>query len=503
MHTHPLKFHAPIKSLTESQGIGLAGEANDLSIRGMRIRQFTPGSYVAVSSTGDWELMDVRTIALLADDSSALPIELEARLLSKGLVTSPYQGKGTALLKKARLSARHTTVRDEASLHILVPTLQCAHSCQYCQVSRALDSVGHVMTIEDIDAACDQVFKTSSRMLTVEFQGGDPLLRFDLVQRAVLKINAINKIERRSIRFVIATTLHQLTPAICEFCKEHEIYLSTSIDGPALLHNRNRPIPSRDAHERTVAGIKLARQLIGPDSVSALMTTTKLSLTFAHEIVDEYVRLELSEIFIRPLSSYGFAKRNQSRLGYSVQDFQAFYRSALDRVLYWNSNGVRIREVYASILLNKMISTFDAGYVDLQSPTGAGSSVVVYNYDGFVYPSDEARMLAESGDTSLRMKPIRSMDDGASQRVVASLREASKPNEIEGCNTCAYHAYCGPNPVDAQAQHGAMTAPVRSTEHCARHLALFDAMFGRLADCSEEERKIFTLWSQPVHTGEC
>ena len=62
--------------------------------------------------------------------------------------------------------------------------------------------------------------------------------------------------------------------------------------------------------------------------------------------------------------------------------------------------------MYASIILNKLLSTFDAGYVDLQSPTGAGQSVVVYNYDGYVYPSDEARMLAETGDKSLRLGRI-------------------------------------------------------------------------------------------------
>ncbi len=64
-------------------------------------------------------------------------------------------------------------------------------------------------------------------------------------------------------------------------------FLSTSIDGPAELHNRNRPIPGRNAYERTVKGIELARRIIGYDSVSALMTTTKKSLEYPIEIVDE------------------------------------------------------------------------------------------------------------------------------------------------------------------------------------------------------------------------
>ncbi|MBB3121688.1 His-Xaa-Ser system radical SAM maturase HxsB [Pseudoduganella violacea] len=475
-------------------------EGNDLVIGTMRIRRLPSGKLVAVSEEGDWEFLDEGTLAFLERGVDALPIDTAARLLSKFLIDSPFQSVGMQLLKRSRLEAKRSTVQGGTSLHIIVPTLQCAHSCKYCQVSRALESQGHTMSIEDLDAACDSIFESPSPVLTVEFQGGDPLLRFDLVQRAILRIEAKNASEGRSLRFVVASTLHQLTPEMCGFFKQHGIFLSTSIDGPAALHNQNRPTRERDAYERTLAGIELARAIIGPTSVSALMTTTRASLGYPHEIVDEYVRLGLPEIFLRPLSSYGFAKRNQSKLGYSVEEFHAFYEAALERVLWWNSQGVQIREVYASIICNKILSTFDAGYVDLQSPTGAGASVLVYNYDGYVYPSDEARMLAETGDVSLRMMSIGGGSMGAD--ILGQLRSASEPNKIDGCWTCAYHAYCGPNPVDAQAQHGSMLAPVRETEHCARHLALFDGMFERIAVAPEDQLDLFHLWARPAGSPE-
>ena len=40
----------------------------------------------------------------------------------------------------------------------------------------------------------------------------------------------------------------------CEFCAEEDIYISTSLDGPADLHNRNRRRPGQDSWQRTVAG---------------------------------------------------------------------------------------------------------------------------------------------------------------------------------------------------------------------------------------------------------
>lgn len=190
---------------------------------------------------------------------------------------------------------------------------------------------------------------------------------------------------------------------MCHFFKAYNVFLSTSIDGPPILHNKNRPTPTRDAYECTIEGIALARDIMGVNSISALMTTSRDSLAVPEDIVDEYVRLDFTEIFLRPLSLYGFAKRNEKNIGYTHEQFKDFYERAFDRVLYWNQQEREIREVSAAIALNKMLSPFDAGYVNLQSPSGTGLACLVYNYDGFVYPSDEARMQVETGDQSLRL----------------------------------------------------------------------------------------------------
>ena len=63
-------------------------------------------------------------------------------------------------------------------------------------------------------------------------------------------------------------------------------------------------------------------------------------------------------------------------------------------------------EEYAVILLRKIITPFTSGFVDLQSPAGILNSVIVYNYDGNVYASDESRMLAEHNDYTFRIGKI-------------------------------------------------------------------------------------------------
>lgn len=459
-------------------------------------------SVVAVSSVGDYIYLKQSELIKLVDIPGKLSIEKKAELQSKFFL-SANNPMGTSQLMRSRIASKKETITDGQSLHIIVPTLQCEHSCQYCQVSRQIQGNGYSMSFEQIDAACNTIFQSQAKTLTIEFQGGDPLLRFDLIQRAIERVQILNKIEQRKIRFVIASSLHQLTPAMCEYLLEHDVYLSTSLDGPAELHNKNRPIKTRDSYQRTLTGIELARRIMGPKAVSALMTTTKSSLAYPEAIVDEYVTQKFNDIFIRPLSLYGFAKRSVNHLGYSHSDFATFYTRTFERVLYWNRKGVDLRESTAALILNKILSPFDAGYVDLQSPSGAGLATLVYNYDGYVYPSDEARMLAETGDTSLRLGCIGDsidilMDTPVMKRIVGSSISTQTPE----CSQCAFNPYCGPDPIGAQAEFGAIETSPRMTEHCKRNTWLFDFFFRKIQTADKEFLDLAYLWAQPIGSND-
>jgi len=467
-------------------------------------RALAPDQWVAVAATGDHAIVSDHELVCLRGKPQRLPWAAQARFKARFLLEGNASTPGSQRLRISRQAARAETLSLGPALHIIVPTLQCAHSCRYCQVSRApAGGDTHSMSTSDLDAACDTIFESASPTLTVEFQGGDPLLRFDLVERAIQRIRRRNGHEGRRLRFVIASTLHQLDHSICRVLKEHEVLLSTSLDGPAWLHNKNRPLPTRDAYERTTGGIELARAELGFDAVSALLTATRESLRAPEEIVDEYVRFGFRDIFLRPLSSYGFAKRNQAHLGYTVEEFNSFYARAFERIVHWNRRGVALREVYASILLNKMLCPFDAGYVDLQSPSGAGLGAVAYNYDGYVYPGDEARMLAQSGNVSLRLgrigAPLGQLLNSPAQR---ALVRNSLVDYMPGCRRCAYKPFCGPDPVDAIAEFGTPDAPVLLTEHCRRHLGMFDELFRRLYAADDWTKDLFYRWAQPAGVRE-
>lgn len=479
-------------------------------VRPFEAIELSSGKWACVAPIGEVAFLNDREMASLKCDPSSLSPETVRNLKARHILVSREACAGLDRLYASRLAEKQATRSGDVALHIIVPTLQCAHSCRYCQVSRALDDDGFSLSQHQLLAACETIMESSAEVLTVEFQGGDPLNRFDLVELAMEVLAHHPRRGGRQIRFVIASTLHQLTPAMCRYFLQYDVKLSTSLDGPEWIHNRNRPTPSRDAHQRTVAAMRIAREILGEDAVSALMTATRLSLEHPEEIVDEYVRLGMREIFLRPLSPYGFARRNAAQLAYSTDRFMAFYDRALDRVLWWNERGVPIREVYASLILNKLISSFDAGYVDLQSPNASGQAVLVYNYDGWVYPSDEARMLAESGDLSFRMGAIGSpLQTLLAGEVVARIRAEGDPTTDPDCLSCAFKTYCAPSPVDAASAFGPQShtaaAKTRETEHCRRQTAMFGLVLERLEAASDgrgDVMQLYEQWARPIAATE-
>jgi sulfatase maturation enzyme AslB (radical SAM superfamily) len=147
-----------------------------------------------------------------------------------------------------KIRSRLSNLPTFTALHLFVVTLRCEHSCPYCQVSRQSESkVDFDMTEEIADKAIDLMFQSPSDVLKVEFQGGEPLLNFPLIKYVVERCLAKNKINsNRQLNFVITTNLALITDEVIDFCKLHKVDISTSLDGPYDLHNKNRPRPGNN-----------------------------------------------------------------------------------------------------------------------------------------------------------------------------------------------------------------------------------------------------------------
>jgi uncharacterized protein len=382
-------------------------------------------------------------------------------------------------------------------LHIFVVSLRCEHSCPYCQVSRQSDNkLAFDMSIETAEKALALVIRSPSSGIKIEFQGGEPLLNFPLICHVVERAEAWNFVERRDLQFVIATNLAVINDEMLEFCRLHDILISTSLDGPADLHNANRPRPGNDSYERTIAGISRARDFLGRDRVSALMTTTKLSLGRVREVIDEYVTQGFRGIFLRPMSPYGFAVKTRWFKAYDVDEWLEFYFAGLNYILDLNRSGYAFTEFYAATILAKMLTPFEPGFVDLQSPAGIGIAAIVYNYDGDVYASDESRMLAEMGDKTFRIGNVdrdRYEDILTSDALLGPIEESFAAS-VPMCSDCAFEPFCGADPVFHHATQGDFVGRKPVSAFCTRNMSIFRRLITLMRN-DDDVRRIFVRWA--------
>lgn len=400
------------------------------------------------------------------------------------------------LVRKYRTKKAH--LAGFTKLHMFVVSLRCEHSCHYCQVSRVSpDKSQFDMSSETASRAVDLVFRAPAERLKIEFQGGEPLLNFERIRQIVEDADFRATERGKKVDFVVATNLALIGDEVLTFCREHRIAISTSLDGPAFIHNANRPRPQGDSYEVTVEGINRVRAALGDDQVAAVMTTTRLTLDHPREVVDEYVGQGFNSIFLRPLSPYGFATKTAHRIGYSIDEFLRFYFAALEYIIELNKSGTYLIETYAQILLTRLLTPFPTGYVDLQSPAGAAIGAVVYNYDGEVYASDESRMLAEMGDRRFRLGSVHNntYEEMFAGPLIRELVDSSVIEAVPGCSDCGFAPYCGVDPIFNYAMTGDLVGRQATSDFHRKNFEIIRWLISRY-DSDPSVRPIFWSWIQ-------
>ena len=476
----PEDFHAAEKAVT---------------LLPFRFERTSADRYLVSNLVGDFLRLNGGELNRLVDLRIAPGDGLYEKAYAAHLISREGQ-LGQLQLLAMRLRSRMAFLRAPTALHLFVVTLRCEHSCPYCQVSRqSADRSRFDMTEDTAVRALAIALQSPSPRIKIEFQGGEPLLNFQMVEKIVLAAEDGGPKVGKKIDFVIASNLALLSDEVLTFCKAHDILLSTSLDGPADLHNKNRPRPGGNSYELAVKGIKRAQAILGRDRVGALMTTTEASLDRAEDIVDEYLALGLEGIFVRPLSPYGFAIKTKLFNRYTGKRWFEFYRRGLRYILDINKRGQHFPEFYASLLLKRMLSDRPIGYVDLRSPAGIGLGALVYNYDGTIFASDEGRMLAEMGDRTFELGHVST----ASYRSIVlsdkliSLVSDSLTQCAPECLDCVFEPHCGAEPVYHHATQGDPVGIKPLSEFCARQKSLIGLLL-ELLERSLADAAVLRRW---------
>lgn len=406
--------------------------------------------------------------------------------------------------EKYRLAKKYLLRNDHLfnlgpSLHIVVPTIRCNYKCVYCQASAwDIKKEGGDMDFETAKATVNFIFSVPNPTITIEFQGGEPLVNWPVVKYIVELAREKNKKAKKDLKITIVTNLSFMTEAKLNFFRKNFVSLCTSLDGPKEIHNKNRPCPFGDSYSLTTRWIKKIKEEEKKPNypfppLFALPTITKFSLKYPKEIVDEYLKWGFWEIHLRNLSFLGRANLIKEKIGYSPKEFLSFWKEALRYILEINEKGVFFREREALILLQKILTDRDPHYTDLCSPCGAVFGQILYNFDGKILTCDEARMLNEDTFCLGKVKEAKYEEVINSQKAKTMILASCLDNLP--CDFCVYRPYCGVCPVKNFGYYRTLFPFLKETDWCQIKQGQLDFLFSLIE--KPKYLEIFKRWLRP------
>lgn len=446
---------------------------------------------LVTTDSGKWILLSDSELENIKKKNVQEGSDLFLKLADAGIILA----EKNIITEINRIRKRNMYIFNGPSLHIVIPTLKCNHRCVYCHAGVS-NCDAEDMSEETAKKVVDFIFKSPSKYITIEFQGGEPLLGFGIIKTIHQYALKLNEKGEKSLLFTIVTNLSLMDEEKLKYFVDNEISICTSLDGLEEVHNYNRKlINGEDSYKITTRWIKriaeeYAKRGMESRRVNALITVTRKSLSYPKEIIDEYINQGLKDIHLRFLNNLGDARDVWDDINYTPEEFIKFWKESLDYIIKLNLEGKELHERSATIFLKKILTEYDPNFLDIRSPCGACIGQMAYAPGGKIFSCDEARMLNED------LFKIGEVGKDSFREVLGCDKTcsiiSSSINDTQICDACVYKPYCGICPVCNYAEQGSLTAKVPETARCKIFKAQLDYLFEKLEN--DKIKKIFKNW---------
>jgi len=412
--------------------------------------------------------------------------ELFTLLEKKGVIITKNNLKNVA----GAYIQRKCHLFQGTSLHIVVTTLRCNHNCLYCHSkAKPFNIKGYDMDTDTARSVVDFIFQTPSNCITIEFQGGEPLLNFPIIEFIIDYANKKNRAVKKDLRFSLVTNLTKMDDDIAKMLLGNKnLGICTSLDGPKEVHNKNRKyLSGRGSYEDVIYWIQRLKEEYRYDRLNSLLVTTRFSLPYPKEIVEEYLKWDFKYIWSKYVNNLGFANSVWSKISYTPEEYFKYWKEML---MHIKQNSNNLIEVSSYVMLKKILADRDPMMTDLQSPCGAAIGQLAYNQWGDIYSCDEGKLfdIFKLGN----VKKDCYKDVLTSPRVCSII--ATSTNDIySSCDICPWKPFCGVCVVCNYATQGNLIGKLACDFRCNVLKRQFKFIFEKFL-FDENFRKLFNSW---------
>jgi uncharacterized protein len=428
-------------------------------------RRFTAEGeeYLYASESGGLFRMDAEIRKALSafpgPDPAAIPPEILSDLRRAGLLRA---GEGAGAVS----TAAPPPFRPRTM--VLMLTYACNLACRYCYEDRegCLDGKGvpgagaageapvsvapAAMSPEALRRSVAYLLdRSGSPKVSVTFFGGEPLLRFPLLQTAVVEARKMAAERGKELSFSVTTNGTLLTREIAGFLRENRVSVCISIDGPREIHDRNRTYASgRGSYEDVERGVAYFREREDGFPLAARVTLGRGAVdvrkTFGH-----LRGLGFDEVGFAPASAAegSPAALTERELDRVMEEFRQLAAGYVE--------DVRERRMPAFSNLSQILALIHRGD-PMPYPCGAGIGMLAVDPSGTFYPCHRLCGIGDSfGD------PEAGIAEGARVRFL----KAARNRRGNACDACWAKNFCsGGCYHDAYLRQGDLFAP--SVHYC-------------------------------------
>ncbi len=458
----------------------------------------TNNEYLLTNDTGDFLFLKEKDFDLFLNNNLDKDKESYLSLKKKNFLKDEIDLTGC--VNKYR--SKNEFLFSGPSLHIVVVTQRCNHSCIYCHASaQSMDKKGLDMDKKIATNVVDKIFQTSSHFVAIEFQGGEPLVNWDIVKFIIEYAQKKNKKIKKDLEFRLVSNFSLMNEEKFNYLIKNKVSLCISLDGPEKIHNKNRPMMKGNSYKRAIKWAKKFNDSYPKFKkkgyafkMGLSVTVSRFSLPYYKQMVDQYLKLGFVDIYLRPLDPFGFTKKHFGKIGYTTEEYADFYKKALSYIIDLNLKGKNIKEKTAATFLTKILTERDPNHLDYRSPCGAGIGQLAYNYNGNVYTCDEGRMISMMGDESFCLGNVEenSYQEMVGNPIVRTMCTASCLDGLAGCSDCVYKPYCGVCPIYNYSEQGNIFGQMPTNERCKINIIILDFLFEKMKD--KKIKDIFENW---------
>jgi len=277
------------------------------------------------------------------------------------------------VLDKARAKVERCLQKVDITTLFLIVTDTCNLRCTYCYENLEAHSKRRTINYEDIVRAVDYFLEiASAKEPKIFFYGGEPMLAWRNVRRC---IEYVRSRYGQNVSMQVTTNGTIKTDELFEVCRQYNVGVAVSIDGPAAITNITRPGKGvgLNVFESAVGLLRKLRE--AKIDYAALCTIPRFSAEHLDEIVNFFIAEDV---------------RN---LTFNLELKQAGVATVEDRE-YWDQLGSKVASAYHRLLEHGIVESrtwrYIAGLTDStftisECDAGYGSQIVV-NPDGRIGP---------------------------------------------------------------------------------------------------------------------